>query len=110
MKPYPLRVQLSLLLILAILMLLSVKTLHAAQSTITESESYACMGDDKSRKQTEQAAMADAKRKAGESVLTYIKSETHVKDFELEKDLLSAYTNATIKVLQEFSRRSEPES
>lgn len=30
--------------------------LYAAQSTIKESEGYACMGEDKSMKQTEQAA------------------------------------------------------
>ncbi|MBI5874930.1 MAG: DUF4384 domain-containing protein [Deltaproteobacteria bacterium] len=78
--------------------------LYAAQSTITESEGYACMGEDKSKKQTEQAAMADAKRKAVESVSTYIKSETHVKDFELEKDLVSAYANAAVKIIQELEK------
>lgn len=77
---------------------------QAAQSTITESEGYACMGEDKSRKQTEQAALADAKRKAIERVSTYVKSETHVKDFELEKDLVSAYANATVKIIQELEK------
>lgn len=78
--------------------------LFAAQSAITDAEGYACMGEDKSKKQTEQAAMADAKRKAIEQVSTYVKSETHVKDFELEKDLVSAYANATVKVIQEFEK------
>jgi len=59
------------------------------------------MGEDKSRKQTEQTALADAKKKAIEQVSTYIKSETHVKNFELEKDLTSAYANAVVKVIQE---------
>lgn len=77
-------------------------TLHAGQSIITEGEGYACMGDDKSRKQTETTAMADAKRKATESASTYIQSETHVKDAMLEKDLLSAYANAQVKILQEL--------
>jgi hypothetical protein len=77
-------------------------TLHAGQSIITEGEGYACMGDDKSRKVTETAAMVDAKRKATESAASYIKSETHIKDAMLEKDLLSAYTNAQVKVLQEL--------
>jgi hypothetical protein len=77
---------------------------YAAQSTITESEGYACMGEDKSRKQTEQAAMADAKRKAIEKVSSYIKSETHIKDFELEKDLVSAYSNAAVKVIHEIEK------
>ncbi len=84
--------------------LLSYGALYAAQSTITESDGYACMGEDKSKKQTEQAAMADAKRKAVESVSTYIKSETHVKDFEFEKDLASAYANATVKIVQELEK------
>ncbi|MDZ4164050.1 MAG: DUF4384 domain-containing protein, partial [Smithellaceae bacterium] len=69
----------------------------AAQSTITEGEGYACMGVDKSRKQTEDAAEAEAKRKATETAASYIKSETHVKDFELQKDLVSAYARATLK-------------
>ncbi|MFZ6008466.1 MAG: DUF4384 domain-containing protein [Nitrospirota bacterium] len=81
-----------------------VNTAHSAQSTITESEGYACMGEDKSRKQTEQAAMADAKRKAIEQVSTYIKSETHIKDLELEKDLVSAYANATVRIIQEMEK------
>lgn len=84
--------------------LLSTTNLYAAQSTITESEGYACMGDDKSRKQTEQSAMADAKRKATEFAVTYIKSETHIKDMEFEKDLVSAYTNAQVKVVQELEK------
>jgi hypothetical protein len=60
------------------------------------------MGDDKSRKQTEQAAMADARRRAAEFALTYMKSETQVKDFALEKDLLSAYSNAQVKIIQQL--------
>jgi hypothetical protein len=84
--------------------ILSTSTLYASQSTITESEGYACMGEDKSRKQTEQTAMADAKRKAIEQASTYIKSETHVKDFELERDLVSAYANATVRIIQEMEK------
>jgi len=68
--------------------------LYAAESVITDSEGYACMGDDKSRKQTEEAAMAEAKRKAVGNVTTYIKSETRVKDFQLEKDIVEAYARA----------------
>jgi hypothetical protein len=29
-------------------------------------------------------------------------SETHIKDFELEKDLVSAYANATVKIIKEL--------
>jgi hypothetical protein len=77
--------------------------LYASQSSVVlETEGYACMGDDKSRKQTEQVAYMDGKRKATESAVTYIQSETHVKDAMLEKDLLSAYANAQVKVVKEM--------
>jgi hypothetical protein len=78
--------------------------LHAAQSTIKIAEGSACMGDDKSRKQTETAALADAKRNAIESVQTYVSSATEVKDFELQKDLVSAYANATVEVIEELGK------
>jgi hypothetical protein len=77
---------------------------HASQSVITETEGYACMGEDKSVKQTEQVALADAKKKASEFAATYIKSETHVKNYELEKDLTVAYSNATVKVITELEK------
>jgi hypothetical protein len=79
-----------------------VSNVYAAQSTITEAEGNACMGDDKSRKQTEQAALTDARKKAVEFASTYIKSESQVKNFVLEKDLLSAYANAKVKIIQEL--------
>ncbi|MBI4824486.1 MAG: DUF4384 domain-containing protein [Nitrospirae bacterium] len=95
---------LRMFLVLLPLFMLRAGSLYAETSSITESEGYACMGEDKSRKQTEQVAMDDAKRKAAEQVMTYIKTETHVKDFELEKDLLSAYTNAQVRVQQELDK------
>ena len=75
---------------------------RAAQSVIIESEGYACAGADYSRKQTEELAVQDARRKGGEAALTYIKSETHVKDAMLEKALMSAYSDAQVKLLQEL--------
>ena len=68
-------------------------------STITETEGYACMGEDKSRKQTRHEAVTDAKRKAAESAKTYIKSETKVKDFQLQKDIMDAYARANVRVI-----------
>lgn len=88
----------------SLLTLFAASYLYASQSTVTEVEGNACMGDDKSRKQTEEYALADAKRKAVEFASTYIKSETEVKDFVLAKDLLSAYAQAEVKVLQELSK------
>jgi hypothetical protein len=78
--------------------------LYAAQSTIVDVDGNACMGDDKSRKQTEQAAANDAKRIAAERALTYLKSETQVKDFAVEKDLVNAYAQATVKIIQELEK------
>ena len=77
---------------------------YASQSTIIETDGIACMGYDKSRKQTEQEALANAKKRAVEHAATYIKSESRIKDFELEKDLVEAYSNATVKVIQEMGR------
>ena len=74
--------------------------LPAAQSTITEAEGYSCAGDDKSRKQTELAAMSEAKRVAVENAVSYVRSETKVKNYELEKDVVEAYSNAAVKVIE----------
>jgi hypothetical protein len=89
---------------LAFLFILSSSYAYASQSTITEAEGYACMGDDRSRRQTEKAALDAAKRNAIEFASTYMTSETHIKDFELEKDLVSAYANATVKVIKEIEK------
>ena len=86
------------------ILLLGAGALHAAQSSIIEASGYACMGDDKSRKQTEEIAIADAKRKAAESALTHIKSETSVKNYVIEKDLVDAYASASVKILQELEK------
>jgi hypothetical protein len=85
-------------------MILFLNPIHASQSTIAEAEGLACMGYDKSRKQTEEEALAHAKRKAAEYASTYIKSETKVKDFQLEKDLIEAYALASVKLIQEIER------
>lgn len=94
------RVLIVLCLVLALLGSLA----HASQSVITESEGSACMGDDKSRKDTEQLARKEATRRAAEYAATYVKSETHVKDSALESDLISAYANARVTVLQELEK------
>jgi len=90
---------------LALLLFICISSpLYAAQSTIMDVEGNACMGDDKSRKQTEQAAMADAKRNAAERAVTYLRSETQVKDLVVEKDLIDAYSHAAVKVIQELEK------
>lgn len=92
------------ILFTVLISLAAASPLYAAQSSIAESEGTACMGDDKSRKQTEEAALADAKKKAVEYASTYLKSETNIKNFLLEKDLVSAYANATVKIIQELEK------
>ncbi|MBI3813205.1 MAG: DUF4384 domain-containing protein [Nitrospinae bacterium] len=85
--------------------MLCVGTSHAAQSNITEAEGTACMGEDKTKKQTAEAAFADAKRRAVEYTLTYVKSETQVKNFQLEKDLIEAYGNASVRIIEEMEKK-----
>ena len=77
-------------------------TVFAAQSAIVVAEGYSCMGVDKSKRETETEAKAEAKRNATENAKTYIRSETQVKDFQLEKDLVAAYARATVTVLEEL--------
>ncbi len=84
--------------------LFMISNLYAAQSTIVEADGISCLGYDKSRKQTEEEALASAKRMAVEHTATYLKSETRVKDFQLEKDLIEAYANATVRLIQEVNR------
>ena len=72
----------------------------AEQSTITEVEGFSCMGDEKSRKETRREALQEAKRTALEQVLSYVKSETTVKNYMTEKDIIDAYSEGEIKVLE----------
>jgi hypothetical protein len=88
-----------LLLFLAVL-----TAARAAPPVIIDSEGYACMGDDKSRKETELSAFYDSKHKAAQSAATHVQSETQVRDGVLEKDLVAAYANAQVKVLQELTK------
>src|SRR4030042_2573792 len=87
-----------------LLILFMASTPYASQSTIVEADGISCMGYDKSRKQTEEEALVNAKKKAIEHTATYVKSESQVKDFELERDLVEAYSNATVKVIQEIGK------
>ena len=80
-------------------------SLYAAQSSITEADGTSCMGEDRTKKQTMEGALADAKRRAAEYTLTYLKSETVVNKYELEKDLIAAYANASIKIIEEMEKK-----
>ncbi len=86
------------------LSLFFISNLYASQSTITESEGYACMGEDKSMKETERAAMTDAKDKAAKNAATYIKGKSKIEDSQLIKDIIEAYNNATVVVDKEIEK------
>lgn len=88
------------ILLALVINLLLTSIIHAAQSTITEAEGYSCMGEDKSRKQTKEEAFADAQRKALERVVVHVRSETRINNLELEKDILEAYSQANVKMLE----------
>lgn len=93
------------LLVSLFLSMMMASTLYAAQSTITEVEGSSCLGEDKTKKQTMDAALTDAKRMAVEYAATYIKSETKMKNFQLEKDLIEAYGRASVKVIEEMDKK-----
>ncbi len=86
--------------ILAALTTLLVTAAQADQSSITQADGYSCMGVDHSRKQTETLALQDAKRNAVEFSKTYIESETEMENFQLKKDLVTAFSKANVKVIE----------
>jgi hypothetical protein len=71
----------------------------ADQSSITEADGQSCMGDDKSRKETKNVALQDAKRLAMEYAGSYLESESIVENFELKSDLVKAFRKAEVKVI-----------
>jgi len=73
-------------------------------SVILEAEGHACMGEDKSRKETRELAMAETKRKAAEMALTHIKSETEVKNAIVSSDIINAYAQAKVRVIEEMEK------
>ncbi len=71
----------------------------AEQSSITEADGYSCMGIDYSKKQTENLALQDAKRKAVEFSQTFIQSTTVMENFSLKQDLVEAFARADVRVI-----------
>ena len=93
-------------MIVILLSLLMCTSAYAAPSAIVEAEGHSCMGVDKSRRQTEQEARADAKRNAVENAKTYVRSQTQVENFQLGKDIIEAYSSATVTILEELKAGS----
>lgn len=75
---------------------------QAEQSTVVISDGMACMGYDKSRKQTEREAASNARQRASEQVMTHVKTETLIKDAEVQSDLMQAFSNATVRIIKEM--------
>ncbi|MCX8110963.1 MAG: DUF4384 domain-containing protein [Syntrophorhabdaceae bacterium] len=90
----------TILFLLILVFTFSYKPLFAIQSSIVDADGYACMGEDRTKRQTEEAALQDGKKKAIEHVSTYIQAETQVKDFQVQKDIVNAYTNAKVRILE----------
>ncbi len=85
---------------------------HAGTSTLTAADGYACMGDDKSRKQTEAEALANARRNAVEFAAVHIRSQAEYRDTLLQQDLLQAFAAGSAKILevQESAWYQDPRS
>ncbi|WP_316896718.1 DUF4384 domain-containing protein [Pseudodesulfovibrio indicus] len=77
---------------------------YSVNSMIVEVEASACLGQERSRVQTEKLAMDEARRTASEYAMTYVSSETGVENGRLVKDLVEAYSKATVRVLEELEK------
>jgi len=75
---------------------------YGQDSVILEVEGHACMGDERSRKNTRLMAITETKRKAAEMALTHISSETTMKDYTVSSDIVDAYSQAKVKIIEEI--------
>lgn len=85
-------------------------TLFATQSVIVEAVGIASMGDSKSKKQTMEEAKANALRNASENAGIYISSETKIKNYMMESDIVEAFAKADVKILSETGEWFRDES
>ena len=67
---------------------------------VTEAEGSACMGDDKSRKQAEEVARDDAKRRAAEQAATQVRAQSRVSIGTLEEDVIKIIAGGKVRILQ----------
>ena len=58
-------------------------------------------GDNESRTQAKEGALADAKRIAAEKVMTSVESVTDVENFMVLKDKIRSYTKANMRILEQ---------
>lgn len=83
---------------------LPVQPARAGVSTLTRAEGHSCLGEEKSKRQVEKEASDDARRKALEQVAVHVQSKSEIQDGTLLRDLVSAYANGTVRVLQELEK------
>jgi len=74
----------------------------AGQSVVIEVSGTSSMGDSKSRRETIDEAKAIALKTASENASTFISSETTIRDYITEKDIVEAFSQAVIRVLEEI--------
>ena len=86
-----------------LLLLLSVSIAAAELRTITATGEYR-MGDNDTRADAKRLALLDAKRLALEEAGTYIESITQVKNFDLTKEEIRAYTAGIVEVTEQATR------
>ena len=75
---------------------------YGSDSVILEVEGHSCMGDERSRKETRRAAITETKRKAAEMALTHIQSQTTVKNYTVSSDIVDAYAQASVQIIEEL--------
>lgn len=66
---------------------------------LTEAEGSACMGDDKSRKQTEEVARNEARRRAAEQAATQVRAQSRVSIGTLEEDIIKIMSAGKVRVI-----------
>ena len=66
---------------------------------LTEAEGSACMGDDKSRKQTEEVARDEAKRRAAEQAATQVRAQSRVSVGTLEEDVIKIISGGKVRII-----------
>lgn len=71
-------------------------------SVIVEMEGMACMGQTRSREETQKLAESEARRRAAARAMTYVESETKVADGRLMHDIVKAFSNAQVRILREL--------
>ena len=92
--------------LLALIFTLTIALVSTAQAevrTITVTGEYR-MGDNDTRTDAKRLALQDGKRLALEKAGTYIESITEVKNFQLSRDELRAYTAGMVEVLEQQTR------